>query len=324
MSLFRKPSTKKIGLKVLVMGETGSGKSVFALSFPKVYALDAETGMSRYENNPKWGTSLIGIANTQSHDDMSEAIDEISEMVELQEGAVGTLAIDSETKFYQNLTDSALTVEEKKAIAKGKDVMDSAVSMRGYGRIKAVATRLQNLKIDVSAKGVNVVSISQIDDIKQKIGEQFVKVGEKPVMQKNSEYDYDIVVKLFTELDSKGTTVYKGEVKKDRTGVTQVGQIVDSPSYKVWQAYMESHEGADKINSNLSQDASKSMKALEKEDAEKEKSLSDIFKELMAKSPEHQAKGIALIKEKGIKNPLKPEGKEHDALEEVVKELQAI
>ncbi|HFK1543446.1 TPA: AAA family ATPase [Bacillus cereus] len=324
MSLFRKPSTKKIGLKVLVMGETGSGKSVFALSFPKVYALDAETGMSWYENHPKWGTNLLGIANTQSHNEMTEAIDEIAEMVEYQEGAVGTLAIDSETKFYQNLTDSALTVEEKKAISKGRDVMDSAVSMRGYGRIKAVATRLQNLKIDVSAKGVNIVSISQIDDIKQKIGEQFVKVGEKPVMQKNSEYDYDIVIKLFAEEDSKGNPIYKGEIKKDRTGITQVGQIVENPSYKNWQAYVESRDGADKIDSNLSKDASKSMKALEKEDAEKEKSLSDVFKELMGKSEAHQKRGIELVREKGIKNPMKPEANEHDALEAIVKELQAI
>ncbi|EPC8411069.1 AAA family ATPase [Bacillus sp. FSL L8-0099] len=324
MSLFRKPSTKKIGLKALVMGETGSGKSVFALSFPKVYALDAETGMSWYENDKKWGSNLLGVANTQSHGEMSEAIDEISEMVSFDEGSVGTLAIDSETKFYQNLTDSALTVEEKKAIAKGKDVMDSAVSMRGYGRIKAVATRLQNLKIDVSAKGVNVVSIAQIDDIKTKVGEQFVKIGEKPVMQKNSEYDYDLVVKLFTEVDSKGKTIYKGEIKKDRTGVTQVGQIIENPSYKIWQAYVESRDGADKIESKLAQDAGKSMKVLEKEDAEKEKSLSDIFKELMSKSEAHQKRGIELVREKGIKNPMKPEANEHDALEAIVKELQAI
>ena len=319
MGLFRKPSTKKLGIKVLLMGEKGVGKSVFALSFPQVYAMDAETGMAFYENHPVYGKNLVAIANTQDFNELQEAIEELMEVEE------GTLVIDSETKFYQNLTDASLQVEEKKARKAGKDVMDSAVSMRGWGRIKSVATRLQNLKIDLSAKGVNVISVSQIDDVKQKMGDTFVKVGEKPVMQKGSEYDYDIVIKLFTEVTSTGETVYKGLILKDRTGVTKVNQIVENPSYETWRLFLESRDGAEKIKSNLASDQEKAQKALEEEDAEAEKTVTDKLKEAMAKSDAHKMKALELIKEAKIVNPLAPkDAKELQKLQEIVETVMAM
>ncbi|MCC3687452.1 MULTISPECIES: AAA family ATPase [Bacillus cereus group] len=313
--MFRKPSTKKLGLKVLVLGEKGVGKSVFSLSFPRVYAIDGETGMAFYESHPRFGQNLLGIVNTQDFNELQEAIDELMDMgVE----EVGTLSIDSETKIYENLTDASLQVEEKKARKNGKDVNDSSVSMRGWGRIKAIATRLQNLKIDLSAKGINVISIAQIDDVKQKVGENFVKVGEKPVMKKNSEYDYDIVIKLFTETDAKGDAIYKGIILKDRTGVTKVNQVVENPSYDTWRLFLEARDGADTIKSNLAQDNAKSQKALEEEDAEAEKTIVDKLKEAMAMSDAHQAKAVALIQEAGIKNPLSPTATELNKLQKIV------
>ncbi len=322
MSLFRKPTVKKLGVKVLFLGEKGVGKSVASLSFPRVYALDAETGMAFYEGNKEFGQNLLGIANTQDFNELQEAIDELMDM---GTDEVGTLVIDSETKFYQNLTDASLQVEEKKARKAGKDVMDSAVSMRGWGRIKSVATRLQNLKIDLSAKGVNVVSISQIDDVKQKVGENFVKVGEKPVMQKGSEYDYDIVVKLFTEKAPNGEIVYKGETLKDRTGVTKVGQVTENPSYETWRLFLESREGADVIQSNLAKDQEKSQKALQEEDAEAEKTVVEKLKEVMAKSADHQAKALELIKVAKIVNPLQPkDAKELEKLHQIVDAVLAM
>lgn len=320
MGIFRKPSAKKLGLKVLLMGEKGVGKSVFSLSFPQVYAMDAETGMAFYEDHPVYGKNLVAIANTQDFNELQEAIEELSELEE------GTLVIDSETKFYQNLTDASLQVEEKKARKNGKDVMDSAVSMRGWGRIKSVATRLQNLKIDLSAKGVNIISISQIDDVKVKQGESFVKVGEKPVMSKGAEYDYDIVLKLFVEKNPVSNDIlYKGEVLKDRTGVTKVGQIIDNPSYETWRLFLESRDGAEKLQSNLASDQKKAEKALEEEDAKAEQSTIDKLKELMAKSPEHQAKAVEMIKQAKIANPLAPkDAKEVKLLEKIVEVVSAL
>jgi len=320
--MFRKPSTKITGAKILCMGETGVGKTKFALSFPKVYAMDSETGVSFYEGD---SPNLIGIANTQDFNELSEAMDEITEMVAEDASLVGTLMIDSETKFYQNLTDTALSVEEKKAKKKGLDINDQAISMRGWGRIKNIGIRLQNLKIDLSAKGINVISVSQIEDVKQKVGENFVKIGEKPVMAKNASYDYDIVVKLFVEKSLvTGKFEYKAEILKDRTEVTKIGQIIDNPSYSVWKKFLEGRKG-DTIQSELAKDTEKAKKSLEDEDAVAERTVVDRLKTVMGKSEEQKAKALELIKEAKIKNPLSPkDAKELEVLGKIVDTVEAM
>jgi len=324
MGLFRKPSTKRIGVKVLVTGQTGVGKSVFGLSFPKIVALDSEAGLALYEGDSVYGANIEQIANTMSVSDMEEAFEEVEEMIEETPDAVQTLIIDSETKFYQNLQQSALEVEEKRARRKGGEIMDTNLSVRSWGRIKSVSTKLQNMKIDLSAKGVNVISVSQVSDVKEKVGENFVKTGEIPVMSKGSSYDYDIIINLISEDDGKNGKKYKGEIKKDRTNVTRAGMVIDNPSYLIWKDYLEGRMGADKMESNLSKDMGKDMETLEKADLQKEKTVVDKLKEVLALSPEHQKSALALITEKKIKNPLKPTASELKLLEEIIATVSAI
>lgn len=314
---FRKPSTKKIGLKVLVTGQTGAGKSLFGLSFPKIAALDSEAGLALYEGDSVYGANLVAVNNTMSVSDMEESFEEIEEMVEDNPEEINTLIIDSETKFYQNLQHSALEVEEKRARRKGGDIMDTNLSVRSWGRIKQVSQKLQNMKIDLSAKGIHVVSVSQVEDVREKIGENFVKTGEKPSMAKNSSYDYDIIINLI-KVEEKGEIKYKGEIKKDRTNVTKAGMVVDNPSYLIWKDYYEGRKNADTLGSSLSKDMEKDMKSLEAEDLEKEKTVVEKLKEVMAKSPEHQAKAVALIQEAKIKNPLQPTATELKKLEDII------
>lgn len=318
---FRKPSTKKIGLKVLAMGQTGSGKSVFQLSFPKIAALDSEAGLALYEGHPQFGKNIVMIQNTMSVSDMEEAFDEIDEVLEEDPNQVGTFSIDSETKFYQTLQQSALEVEEKRARRNGKDVMDTNLSQRSWGRIKHVSTRLQNLKIDLSAKGIHVISVSQVEDVKEKKGDSYVKVGEKPVMAKNAEYDYDIIIHLFKEEDGKGGKKYKGLILKDRTNVCYDGQIVENPSYEIWRDYYENRSG-DKLETNFAGSVNKDMEALEKEDLEKEKTIVEKLKEAMSSSPEAQARAVELIKEAKIENPLAPTASQLKKLEEIIKTVE--
>ena len=47
---FRKPAKTKIGGKFLTYGFTGEGKSYFGLTFPKIGAIDSETGLAFYED----------------------------------------------------------------------------------------------------------------------------------------------------------------------------------------------------------------------------------------------------------------------------------
>lgn len=321
---FRKPSTKKIGLKVLVTGQTGAGKSVFGLSFPKIAVLDSEAGIALYEGDSVYGANIELVNNTMSVADMEESFDDLEELIEEDPDAIKTFIIDSETKFYQNLQHSALEVEEKRARRKGGDVMDTNLSVRSWGRIKQVSTKLQNLKIDLSAKGVHVISVSQVEDVKEKKGETFVKVGEKPVMAKGASYDYDIIINMVSEDDGKGGKKYKGQILKDRTNVTKAGMVIDNPSYLIWKDYYEGRKGADTLNTSLSKDMNKDMDSFEKEDLEKEKTIVERLKDAMSKSPKHQEEAVKLIQEAKIANPLKPMASEFKRLEEIIEQVEAL
>ena len=149
---FRKAREAKIGGKFLAYGYEGSGKSWFALTFPKVACIDSETGIAHYEGkditlaNGNTYNNLILVDDTSDLDDLEDDIDEAVDSDEIQ-----TLDIDSETKFYATMQVGATEVEEKKARRKGGDVDDTVVSQRQWGRIKIINMKLQQAKIDLSA-----------------------------------------------------------------------------------------------------------------------------------------------------------------------------
>lgn len=283
MSLFRKPLARKVGLKVLVSGQPGTGKTIFALSFPKIYAIDSETGMALYEGR-SFGKNLEGVLESQSFKELEKAMKEITKLSKMDSNALDTVVIDSETKFYQNIQEACMTVEENRALKNGRDLMDTNLSVRSWGKIKQISTKLQNMKIDLSARGINVVSVSQVEDLKEKQGDNFVKVGEKPSAQKGIEYDYDIHVRLFTEMED-GEMVYKGEILKDRTGKTKVKDIVINPSFELWSE-LETMKG-ETIDSNFQEDASNAIQQLENDElgkSEEEVELEKITEQIKTKA----------------------------------------
>jgi hypothetical protein len=313
MSIFRKPSIAKIGLKVLGYGGFGVGKSTFGLSFPKIVAIDSEAGLSMYEGNP----NILLIVNTSSVSDVEEGISEIEDM----EG-VGTFLIDSETKVYDSMQVSAMEVEEKRAKKKGGDVQDATVSVKGWGKIKLLNKKIQNLKIDLSSKGTHIVSISQMEDVKEKRGENFVKIGDKPSMAKGIEYDYDIVVKLFTETNTKGVEVYKGLVEKDRTGVFKKGDIIDNPSYDYWKSYCEKNADLQERTVSYSKDVEKDIEKMQ-EDSDKIDDLITEFKSVMkGLTKDNQVKVQKKLKDLGIENPLKTDN--HEGMTNLLEYMKAL
>ncbi len=299
MSLFRKAEASKKGLKVLAYGDSGVGKTTFALTFPQIAAIDSETGMSHYENNP----NLVFISNTNSAYDVEDAIVEIEDSY-LSE--IKTFLIDSETKVYDNMQVSAMEVEEKRAKRKGGEIEDSTVSVRGWGRIKLINKRLQNLKISLSSKGINIVSIAQVEDVKEKRGENFVKVGEKPNMAKGVQFDYDIVLKLFTEKTSGGNDeVYKAVVEKDRTSVFKKGDIIENPSFDYWKDYYENNNKLKEVVVDFNKDLQKDMSRMEDETDQIEALVEEFKKKIKVLAKDKQMKVQGFLKEKGIDNPLK-------------------
>ena len=276
---FRKPESKKVGIKVLVWGKKGSGKSRFLLTFPSIAAIDAEAGLAFYEGK-EVGKNLVLVSNTQSFKELEDDMDTIGE--EHEELKVKTLGIDSETKIYENIQETVMTVEEKRARAAGRDVDDTNLSQRSWGRIKHVGKKLQNLKIDLSSKGVNVVSIAQHDDVKEKKGDQFVVTGGKAVMAKGADYDYDVVLYLYTETDRKGNVKYLGRVDKDRTDTFKAGHIIENPTYDLWKDEVENKDKKKALDTGFAKEQETSKDKYENAIKEDESSMQEKITKLIA------------------------------------------
>ncbi|KRL08027.1 AAA family ATPase [Liquorilactobacillus hordei] len=256
MVVGRKPNSRKKGLKVLVYGDTGSGKSLFGLSFPKIKVLDSEDGLGWYENDEE-GKNILEIFDTQSFYDLEDVLEELKE-----DSNFGTFIVDSETKIHEDVQQALLDIDEKRAKQKGQNVLDANVSIRSYGKIKQIETKLQNSKIELASRGVNIVSIAQSVDIMEEVSaNKRVKVGEAPNMKKKADYDYDVVIRLFVK-DQK----FYGEIEKDRTKVTSVGEVVENPSYNIWKSKIENKKNQGEIvNKNFVADSMKSKERYEEE-----------------------------------------------------------
>lgn len=256
MIKIEKPGTHKKGLKILVYGDTGTGKTSFALTFPKSLILDTEDGYEWYENTEK-AKNMAGIARSQSFDDLDDLLDQLDR----DSSEYSTFVIDSETKIYENLQEALLDVEERRARKKHRDELDANISQRSWGKIKQISLRLQNEKIRLASQGVNIVSVSQAADIMENSGDTMVKVGEKPDMHKKAKYDYDIKLRLFIK-DGK----YYGEVEKDRTDTYSVGTVLENPSYDNWKERVEGKENQGTTKDvNFTESVDKSKKAYENE-----------------------------------------------------------
>lgn len=299
---FRKARSSKIGGKFLAYGYEGTGKSWFALTFPDVACIDSETGNAHYEGknitlaNGNTYNNLRIVDNTSDLDDLEDDIDEIMESDEIQ-----TLDIDSETKFYAAMQVGATEVEERKARRKGGDVDDTVVSQRQWGRIKIINMKLQQAKIDLSSKGKHIVSVAQATEVYEGTGDNRKLVGIKPDMHKSVKFDYDTILEFYKE-ENGDEVKYFAKVKKDRTNVTKVGQILENPSYDIWKDYFETMNGLDTNETTYKQDIKTSTESMV-DKAEKSEELAAEFKEVLKSLKENKdalLKVNKLMKEKEI------------------------
>lgn len=260
---FRKSAANKIGGKFLVYGATGTGKSLFGLTFPDSIAIDSENGLCHYEgisvsmNNGNTYNNLKFVDMTSDLDTLEEDLDEFVNIAE--ENKCKTLIIDSESKIYAGLQVSANEVEERRARRKGKDTTDVNISVLSWGRIKLINMRLQQTKIDLSSKGYHIVSVAQEQEIKDDEGKKII--GYKPDCYKTLPYDYDVVMRFFVKKEN-GEVHYYAEVIKDRTNVTKVGDVIENPCYDIWEKYFESRSGLSLAETSYKNDVKTSTESM--------------------------------------------------------------
>lgn len=287
MSMFRKPEEIKSGLKFLIYGATGTGKTTFALSSPDIVAIDTEDGMSRYLKKSK---NLKYILTSSSASDLEDALEEIeTEMT----NEVKTFVLDSYTKIYENLQFAMQNVAEKRSRRKGGDVEDTAIDQRGWGKIKLITKRIQATQLMLASKGINIIDVAQESDIKEKRGDNWVVVGHKPDLSKGVEFDYDVVLRFITEEDKKNKTVsYKAEVIKDRTGTFQKYDIVDNPTFDLWSDTYNETMSAKESVVNFKKDITKDI-AKEESETESASDLANKIKSFIKGATDEQKTQIS-------------------------------
>ena len=301
---FRKAQTAKIGGKFLSYGESGSGKSTFQLTFPKVACIDSETGVAHYEgrditlNNGNTYNNLVMVDNTS---DLDELEDDLDSFIDGEyDGQIETLSIDSETKFYNTMQIGATEVEERRARKKGGNVDDAGISVKQWGRIKIINMKLQQAKIDLSSKGTHVVSVAQEVEIKDDEGKKVI--GYKPDMHKSVKFDYDTILRHYTKKDKDGNVTFWAEVIKDRTNVTKVGQQIENPCFDIWKDYYASMNNLKTNATSYKNDLKTSTESMV-DKADKSEELAAQFKEIL-KSLKDNKDGILnvnkLMKEKSV------------------------
>lgn len=304
--MFRKAKSAKIGGKFLSYGESGSGKSTFQLTFPKVACIDSETGVAHYEgreielNNGNKYNNLLMVDNTSDLDELEEDLDTFLDGE--YDGQIETLSIDSESKFYATLQVGAQEVEERRARKKGGDVDDAGISVKQWGRIKIINMKLQQAKIDLSSKGTHVVSVAQEVEIKDDDGKRVI--GYKPDMHKSVKFDYDTILRHYTKKDKDGNVTFWAEVIKDRTGVTKVGQQIENPCFDIWAEYYAKMNGLETNKTSYKKDLATSTESMVDE-ADKAEVLAGEWKDLMKQLKEEEnmdaiSKVNTLIKDKKI------------------------
>lgn len=305
---FKKSEKSRHGGKFLFYGKPGCGKTYAALTYPKIAEIDSEAGSADYEGrdieiNGKKYNNIVFVDRTTDISDLEENLDTLLDGE--YDDEVSTFVIDSETKLYAAEQLGCLEVAERQARKKGQDVSDTAITMRGWGRIKNLNMKFQQAKIALSSKGMHVVSVAQGVNITDDNGKV---IGIKPDMAKNIEFDYDVIVLFFTkkEKDETGkmTVKYYGEIQKDRTNCTKVGDIIENVTYDIWKDYYESGMKDMKTNNDYRDDLKNSEKYVQDE-AEKAEVLAKEWKDLMKKLKEDKnmdaiAKINALLKDKGI------------------------
>lgn len=217
-----KAAAKK--LKVTVYGESGVGKTHFALTFPDPAVIDTESGTDFFA-----GRFNFLVWKTKSYADVLAA----AEMIERGEVKCQTLVIDSITVINDVLREAGFRAAEARARRKGRGADDLNLTPRDWGnikmRIRSLLTRLYNLP-------VHTVIVGWLkDEYQDRPDGTSVRVGQTIDADKKILYQPDVILRL--EVDQQGRRW--GVVEKDRSGIFPVGKRIEDPSFAKLRVILE-------------------------------------------------------------------------------------
>ena len=197
------PKTKKY-LKVALFGDAGSGKTLFALSFPKPAIIDGEKG-----SDPYIGKRQFKLLRANHWNQLQAPLD----WLKRHPGHFETLIIDPMTIFYFDLIQSIVDVIKKK---RGNEVMtdsDWGVEKRRYAALLNELIELpMNIVLCFREKSeFESFTNTKGEEVRRKTGNFLLEAD------KQTRYLFDIALRCYTEAGKKKDGDVKFKVQVDKT-----------------------------------------------------------------------------------------------------------
>jgi uncharacterized protein (UPF0218 family) len=249
---------RKKPLKILLFGDSGVGKSHFALqSTPgKILVFDAESGTDLFEGRKgfdfDYWTDDDGL-KTASIRELNKAID----YLESPEGRkqFDTFVIDPISDIWDNIQAQRLEYKDEKAVEKAKkynkeiDLDDrnetelEAFNQKDWGDMKRV---YKNMMLRLKNLPQNVILVAREKEISEtKPDGSIVRTGEYTYeAEKNTKYAVDFTVRLvFDEKTKKRYAV----IAKTRSDEFEKSQRFDNPTFAIFDELVNKMKNAEQV-----------------------------------------------------------------------------
>lgn len=220
MALAKKATLDDVNLKIMIWGESGSGKSRFSLSAPAPIVVDLEGSTRLYAEEFDFYKAEIDKNNPQASNSASLTVNLIKEILEGQYPDRKTLIIDPVTDLLDCIEDvSAKKYEE--IIGKRVTDLNAVQKTKWYAYRREMSRTVLNQLKDIP---MNLILIARAKNVWDTKDGKMQPVGTTYDALDIVEYLMDIVIKL----EKKGEETM-AIVKKSRIG--NLPKILDVKNY---------------------------------------------------------------------------------------------
>ncbi len=207
--LAKKATLDDVNLKIMVWGESGSGKSRFALSAPAPLVIDLEGSTRLYANEFDFWKAEVDKTNEKASNPASLTVNLLDEIIKGEYSDRKTLIVDPLTDLLDIIEDMSAKSYEK-TLGKKVDELNQLEKTKWYAFRRETARKILNQLKDVP---MNLILVARAKDVWDKKDGKMQPVGKTYDALEIVEYLMDIVIQL--EKTENGT---KAIVKKSRLG----------------------------------------------------------------------------------------------------------
>jgi len=207
--LAKKATLDDVNLKIMIWGESGSGKSRFALSAPSPIVVDLEGSTRLYANEFDFWKAEIDKNNQQAINSATLTKNLIKEILEGNYSDRKTLVIDPVTDLLDCIEEICSREYEKK-IGKKVDTLNAVQKTKWYAYRRDTSRTMLNQLKDVP---MNLVLVARAKNVWDTKDGKMQPVGLTYDALEITEYLMDIVIQL-----EKNGDETRAIVKKSRLG----------------------------------------------------------------------------------------------------------